>query len=42
MVVDVLSAVADGRLKLAPYARARKERDDISELLEGIDLPPAS
>jgi hypothetical protein len=42
MLSDALSAVADGRLKLAPYARARKARDDISELLDGIDLPSAS
>jgi len=42
MLSDVLSAVADGRLKLAPYARARKARDDISALLDGIGLPPSS
>jgi hypothetical protein len=39
---DVLTDVADGRLTLASYARARKARDDISILLDGIDLPPAS
>lgn len=42
MLLDVLSAVADGRLKLAAYARARKAHDDISALLDGIDLPPIS
>jgi hypothetical protein len=42
MLSEVLSAVADGRLKLAPYGRARKARDDISALLDGIGLPSAS
>jgi hypothetical protein len=42
MLSDVLRAVADGRLKLSPYARARKAGDDISALLGGIDFPPAS
>jgi hypothetical protein len=42
MLSDVLSAVADGRMKLAQYASARKARDDISELLDGIALPSAS
>lgn len=43
MLSDVLSAVAGGRMKLAPYARARKAADDISALLDGIDpLLPGS
>jgi hypothetical protein len=42
MLSDVLSAVADGGLKLAPYARARKARDDISALLDGMSLPSTS
>jgi hypothetical protein len=42
MLSEVLSAVAEGRLKLAPYARTRNARDDISSLLDGIGLPPAS
>ena len=42
MLSDVLSAVADGRLKLVPYARARNAHDDISALLDGIGLPHPS
>lgn len=37
MLSDVLGAVADGRMKLAPYARTRNAADDISALLDGID-----